>query len=230
MATPSLSWLDEFFGPAVVKLVATYLPKRPVLEFAAGSGITLTAADTPANNSSKLTIATTGSVTVPGSNKQVIYNNSGALGAAAGVEWDNSALTLTLKSGAKTVYIGTKMSIFSLPGEVTTSSTSQTTITGATYTMADETTCTFSAIINYARGTNVTKAGAYTRSVTYRRTSGGAPTIVGAVIPGTDAETTAADDVTFDVSSNDVRVRVTAADTDTRYWGCELRVQEMRIT
>lgn len=122
------------------------------------------------------------------------------------------------------IYQGTRVAIKSVVGEVQTSSTSQTTV--ASYAMSDETHVQFDAIVTYARRTNVTKAATYKRSVAYRRTSAGAPTIVGTIDPGTDQETTPADDVTFDVSTNTVRVRVTAADTDGRNWSCELRLQE----
>jgi hypothetical protein len=140
----------------------------------------------------------------------------------------NKTLTSPTISGptvsGTVVYQGTRFSIRSIPGEVQTSSTSATTV--ASYTMTDETHCQFDAIVTFARRTNVTKAGTYKLSVAYRRTSAGAPTIVGALVTQTDQETTAGDTVTIDVSSNDVRVRVTAADTDGRNWSCELRVQE----
>lgn len=122
------------------------------------------------------------------------------------------------------IYQGTRFSIRSIPGEVQTSST--TTATVASYTMPDERHCQFDAIVTFARRTSVTKAGTYKLSVAYRRAAGGAPTIVGALVTQPDQETTASDTVTIDVSSNDVRVRVTAADTDGRNWSCELRVQE----
>jgi hypothetical protein len=122
------------------------------------------------------------------------------------------------------IYSGTRCSIKSVVGEVQTSSVSATTV--ASYTMSDETHCQFDAIVTFARRTNVTKAGTYKLSVAYRRTSAGAPTIVGALVSQPEQETTAGDTVTIDVSTNDVRVRVTAADTDGRNWTCELRVQE----
>lgn len=122
------------------------------------------------------------------------------------------------------IYQGTRFSIRSVVGEVQTSSTSATTV--ASFTMTDDTHAQFDAIVTFARQTSVTKAGTYKLSVGYRRAAGGAPTIVGALVQPTDQETTAGDTVTIDVSSNDVRVRVTAADSDTRNWSCELRVQE----
>lgn len=113
-------------------------------------------------------------------------------------------------------------------GSVQTSTTTTTTV--ASFDMTDETLCAFDVIVTCARRTNVTKGGRYKRSVVYRRTGGGGPTIVGSLESGTDQETTAGDDVTIDVSSNTVRVRVTAADTDTRNWLAELRVQETYST
>lgn len=94
------------------------------------------------------------------------------------------------------------------------------------FAMSDETLCAFDVIVTCARRTNVTKGGRYKRSVAYRRTGGGAPTIVGSLENGTDQETTSGDNVTIDVSGNNVRVRITAADSDSRNWFGEIRIQE----
>lgn len=109
--------------------------------------------------------------------------------------------------------------------EVSTSSTSPTTC--GSYGMGDESLVAFDVIVVCVRATNATKGGRYKRSVVYRRTGGGAPTIVGTLESGTDQETTSGDGVTIDVSSNDVRVRVTAADSDPRYWMSEICVRDM---
>jgi hypothetical protein len=118
-------------------------------------------------------------------------------------------------------------SIFPVVGTAQTSSTTPEII--ASYAMADETMCAFDAIVTSARRTNVTKAGRWKLSVVYRRTGGGAPTIVGSLEapPGQETE---ANTVTIDVSSNTVRVLGTAADSDPRNWMCELRVQKMLAT
>lgn len=125
-------------------------------------------------------------------------------------------------------YAAARGNIPSVVGEAQTSSTSPVTV--ASYTMADESLCAFDVIVTCARRTSVTKGGRYKRSVVYRRTGGGAPTIVGSLESGTDSETTAGDDVTIDVSGNAVRVRVTAADSDGRNWLAEMRVQETLAT
>jgi hypothetical protein len=125
-------------------------------------------------------------------------------------------------------YAATRGNIRSVVGEVQTSSTSQ--VTAASYTMADESLCAFDVIVTCARRTSVTKGGRYKRSVVYRRTGGGAPTIVGSIELGVDQETTAGDNATIDVSGNAVRVRVTAADADDRNWLAEMRVQETFAT
>jgi len=128
----------------------------------------------------------------------------------------------------KTRWIATRVRVHDIVSEVQTSST--TTTTAGSFTVPDETLCSFDVVVTYARRTNVTKAARYKRSVSYRRTSGGAPTIVGSLETGTDQETTAADDVTIDVSSNDVRVRVTAADADNRNWTAHIVVHEQLST
>jgi hypothetical protein len=97
------------------------------------------------------------------------------------------------------------------------------------YTMTDETLAAFDLVVTAARRTNVTKAGRFKRSVVYRRTGGGAPTIVGAIETGTD-QTTDAWLVTVDVSGNDVRVRVTGAAATGINWSCSLRIQETLAT
>ncbi len=126
-------------------------------------------------------------------------------------------------------YSGTNGTIRSIVGEVVTNSTGATTV--ASFTMSDETNCSFDAIISYSRRTSVTKSATYKRAVTYRRTGTGNCTIVGTIETGTDQETTAGDDVTIDTDgTTTVRVRVTAADSDSRNWFCELRVQEVRNT
>lgn len=113
--------------------------------------------------------------------------------------------------------------VFSRLRSVQTSSTTTTTLYA--YTMADETCVTIDFVVTMARRTNVTKAGRYKGSATYRRTGGGAPALVGAAEYATDQETTAGDGVAIDVSSNDIRIRVTAADADNRNWFGEARVQ-----
>jgi hypothetical protein len=128
------------------------------------------------------------------------------------------------QTGAHAVlFQGTRFAMKSVVGEIQTSSVSAATV--VSYTMSDETHCEFDAIVTFARRTSVTKAGTYKLSVAYRRTSGGAPVIVGSLVAPT-AQETEANTVTIDVSGNDVRVRFTAADTDGRNVSCELRVQE----
>ncbi len=96
----------------------------------------------------------------------------------------------------------------------------------ASYTMSNETCVTFDFVAVMARRTSVTKGGRWKGSVTYRRTGGGAPTIVGSPDYATPHETTAADDVAFNVNGNAIEVRATAADTDGRNWVCELHIAE----
>lgn len=122
------------------------------------------------------------------------------------------------------------LKIIPLTGYVQIATTSQTVITGLEFTMIDETQVTFVFSVDLARRTNVTKSGHYEGRVTYRRTSGGAPTIVGAAVYQTDQETTAGDTVQFVVVSNTISVRVTAADTDGRNVGGEMRVSQMDAT
>lgn len=127
-------------------------------------------------------------------------------------------------SGTST-YTNGVLTIVSQTGAVASSSATTALITGLSYTMTDETTATFDFSVTMARRTNVTKAGSYKGTVTYRRTSAGAPTIVGSAVYADPQETTAGDDVAFAVNGNAIEVRYTSADADGRNWAGELRVQ-----
>lgn len=111
---------------------------------------------------------------------------------------------------------------YSILGAVQTTDTTQTTL--LSYAMSDLTLCAFDVIVTCVKADGV-KGGRWKRSVAYRR-GGGAPAIVGTLETGTDQETDAGLDVTIDVSSNTVRVRVTGLSSNTLRWGGELRVQE----
>lgn len=139
----------------------------------------------------------------------------------------NKTLSAPTVTGTVT-YQGTRLRILSIPGEVQTSDATVTTV--ASFAMSDETSCAFDVIVTASRQTNVTKCGRWKRSALYSRTSAGAPTLIGAIETGTDEETDAAWDVTLDVSSNTVRVRVTGAAATALNWTCELRVQETLAT
>ncbi len=121
-------------------------------------------------------------------------------------------------------YTGTSSRQFSVYGDVTTTDATVTTL--VSHAMTDETLCAYDVIVTAARASAVTKGGRWKRSVVYRRTSAGAPTIVGTLEAGTDQETDAGFDVTVDVSSNTVRVRVTGIAANTMHWNAELRVQQ----
>ena len=63
-----------------------------------------------------------------------------------------------------------------------------------------------------------TKGGIYKRIAAYLIVSG-TPTLIGSIVtPYADQETTAGDDVTIVINGTNIRVRVTAADTDQRQW------------
>jgi hypothetical protein len=129
----------------------------------------------------------------------------------------------------RTVWTGTRSKLHDIWAEVQTTDATQTTC--GTFTMADETLCAFDVIVTAAKRTTVDKGGRWKRSVVYRRTGGGTPTIVGSLESGTDQETDAGWDVTIDVSSNDVRVRVTGGIATTNVnWSAEIRVQEQLST
>ncbi len=160
-------------------------------------------------------------------NLPLLVGNDTLVAEAFAQTLSNKTLSAPIVTGTVT-YQGTRLRILSIPGEVQTTDATVTTV--ASFAMNDETLCAFDVVVTAARGTNVTKGGRWKRSVVYRRTSAGAPTIVGTLESGTDEETDAGLDVTIDVSSNTVRVRVTGIIATNFNWTCELRVQETLAT
>ena len=96
--------------------------------------------------------------------------------------------------------------------------------------MADETLVTFDFIVTGAKRTTVDKGGRWKGTVTYRRTGGGAPTLVGTAEYATPQETDAGLDAVFDVSGNDVRVRFTGLAATNMNETVEVRAQEQLST
>lgn len=105
--------------------------------------------------------------------------------------------------------------------ELTTTTTSPT-VLNAYVTMPQDGVIRVEATVTMTRRTDATKAGIYKRVACFRRVDGGTATAVGTVVtPYADQETTAGDDVTIvgvGVNSADIKVQVTAADTDERLW------------
>ncbi len=98
--------------------------------------------------------------------------------------------------------------------------------TDLTYAMVDETTVTFDVAVKACLKTSATKGGNWKRTVTYKRT-GGVVGIVGVLVSGTDNETDAGWDVTIDVSSTTVRIRVTGAAATNINWAATVIAQEV---
>lgn len=140
------------------------------------------------------------------------------------------AQTLSNKTIASPAVTGTatytngKTSIVAKSGEHQTTTATTTAVAAVTTTIADNTTTTvdFIAIMRAVGAT--AKGGRWGGKVTYYR-NGGAPQIVGSATYDTAAETTAGDDVAFNLSTNDLEIRVTSADADDRNWSIEARVQ-----
>lgn len=81
---------------------------RPAINLIAGTNVTLTISDDPANNRVNVTIdATSGGGTPAGSDTQIQYNNSGAFGASSKLTWDNVAITMSLGDAGDTSYLST---------------------------------------------------------------------------------------------------------------------------
>jgi len=69
---------------------------------------------------------------------------------------------------------------------------------------------------------------AYRRMVRTRRVGSAAPTVISTDTLGTDYEDVAAWAIAFDISSNNVRLRVTADATRTVTWQAMIRIDEVR--
>jgi hypothetical protein len=57
MARSPLTWVDEFFGPAIVRLGSFLFPKRPILEFEAGTGVDIEVDDSTEHKSTVVRIS-----------------------------------------------------------------------------------------------------------------------------------------------------------------------------
>ncbi len=64
-APQTLSWVDNFFGPAIVKLGALFFAKRPILELVAGSGVGVAVLDVPDDKACRVTISNSAAFTPP---------------------------------------------------------------------------------------------------------------------------------------------------------------------
>jgi len=219
-----MDWLGKYFS-AVVRYLGSNLPMRGILEFV-GDGVT--AEDTTADDGTPVTRVTIEAPPLPpippapnGGFGQLLVSN-GAGGYSTAITPPGSLVGTQV-----TQYAATRGRIYSVVGEVETTSPAQKTV--ASFTVKDETLCAFDIIVTCARRTNVTKGGRWKRSVVYRRTGGTSPVIVGTEESGTD-QTTSGGSVLVYVSGFNVVVSVEADDADPRNWLCEMRVQETLAT
>ncbi|MBN9160864.1 MAG: hypothetical protein J0I07_07870 [Myxococcales bacterium] len=215
---------------------------RGILEFV-GDGVT--AEDTTADDGTPVTRVTIEAPPLPpippapngGFGQLLVSNGAGGYstaitppGSLVGTQVTQTLSNKTLASPVITgtpQYAATRGRIYSVVGEVETTSPAQKTV--ASFTVKDETLCAFDIIVTCARRTNVTKGGRWKRSVVYRRTGGTSPVIVGTEESGTD-QTTSGGSVLVYVSGFNVVVSVEADDADPRNWLCEMRVQETLAT
>ncbi len=134
--------------------------------------------------------------------------------------------TLTNKSLTSPVVTGTpvyRVANLDIPSYVTKVATSAVTqVNCGTVAIADETTAAIDVIVRSSRDTSNTKRGVWKFSAVVSRNGGGA--VLDDLTPGTTVNISGGT-VTCDVSGNDFRVRITPADTDTRKWDSEIRVQ-----
>ncbi len=95
------------------------------------------------------------------------------------------------------IYQGTRMRILSISGEVQTTDDTVTTV--VSFAMVGGTLCAFDVIVTASLQGSPTDGGRWKRSVVYRRTNSGTPTIVGTLETGTDQEVSS--EISFALSS-----------------------------
>jgi len=154
--------------------------------------------------------------------------DAGALTGVGAVGIGVAPASVTAKLHVETGDIKHKAhAAFAGSGQVQTTNAVQTTdatvTTVASFTLADNTVYWFEATI-IGRDTSGTDRAFYIRSTLAYRQSAGSATL-GALQTIVTDETNAAWDATLDVSTNDVRVRVTGAVATTINWACTLRYQ-----
>lgn len=83
--------------------------------------------------------------------------------------------------------------------------------------------------VTMIRTAGATKTATYTGEAQYYRNASAAPALVNGDAPTYSGhETTAGDGVAFNVSTNEIQVVPTSADTDQRRWFIEIHIHEMR--
>jgi hypothetical protein len=126
------------------------------------------------------------------------------------------------------VHEDAKFKITNIFERVDTTTATNTVI--ASYTMSDETSCTFDFVGGMKGVAGVAKSGRFAGAACYQRNAAGAPTLVGAIVYATPQVTAAGDDMTFNVNGNAIEVVVTTIDGDDRINTIELRVAETKAT
>ncbi len=106
----TLSWLDRFFTEREVQDHGTALPLRPKVDFA-GAGVT--AADDPANERTIVTI--NAAPPPPGADKEILFNDGGAVGASAGLTFDKTVGGLNIGVGGFLSCVGGSLVLGSDP-------------------------------------------------------------------------------------------------------------------
>ncbi len=126
-------------------------------------------------------------------------------------------------------WTGTNFSVFAVPAETQTVAGGTAPI--ASIAIADETSVTIDFIGSCKGAPTVDRGGTFKGSVTYTRTSGGAPELVGAAVYATPQVTIAGDDMTFGAPvANAVPLNTVAFDAVHTNWSVEIRVAVQAAT
>lgn len=219
------SWLPALVGPVTIKDDGTAKAARAIWDFV---GIDITD-----DGSTKLTFTVSPSALSglgTGVATWLATPSSANLRAALTDETGSGALVFgtspTIASPTVTGTVTTSGTRASAPDSIAEVQTTDATVTTvASYVMSDETALSIDVLVLATKRTAVTEAGTFKRHACYRRTGGGVATIVGAVVSGSDQETSAGLDVTIDTDgASTVRVRVTGLAATNINWTCRMSV------
>jgi hypothetical protein len=156
--------------------------------------------------------------------------NNGASAIAMYIDSDQALTTAGAKilsirnAGVEKNFFDKDGNLMNVKGNVQTTNATQTTL--ITLSLTDNRVYFVECVVLGNKSDNTQRA-VYQRTVAVYRANGGVATILNSVVSLLTAESDASWDCTFDVSNNEVRVRVTGAAATTINWEGHLRYDVM---
>lgn len=90
------SWIDDFFGPAVIKLASVLYPKRAILELLEGAGISIDVTDDPTTGATQVTITSSAAAPAGADGAMQFKDGSVMGGTSPDLTWDKTLKRLVL--------------------------------------------------------------------------------------------------------------------------------------